>query len=66
MNYLVFYNCYLLLACIVHLGKSVHCGHYVSYIKKNGEWILFNDSKVAKSAEPALHKGYMYIFRRID
>ncbi|CAD8212776.1 unnamed protein product [Paramecium pentaurelia] len=57
---------YELFACIVHLGKSVHCGHYVSYIKKNGEWILYNDSKVAKSAEPALNKGYMYIFRRLD
>ncbi|CAK83700.1 unnamed protein product (macronuclear) [Paramecium tetraurelia] len=57
---------YQLFACIVHLGKSVQSGHYVSYIKKNGEWILYNDSKVAKIADPALNKGYMYIFKRLD
>jgi uncharacterized UBP type Zn finger protein len=34
---------YSLKAVIVHLGKSVHSGHYVSYIKKHNKWILFND-----------------------
>lgn len=34
---------YTLKAVIVHLGKSVHSGHYVVYIKKDGKWTLFND-----------------------
>lgn len=50
----------------MHLGKSVHCGHYVTYLKKNNEWILYNDAKVAKSEDPVLNKGYIYIFRRLD
>lgn len=37
---------YRLKAVIVHLGKSVHSGHYVVYIKKDGHWTLFNDEKV--------------------
>lgn len=53
-------------AAIVHLGRSVHCGHFVAYIKKNNEWILYNDSKVAQTTEPVLGKGYIYIFRRVD
>ncbi|CAD8213757.1 unnamed protein product [Paramecium octaurelia] len=57
---------YELFACIVHLGRSVQSGHYVSYIKKNGGWILYNDSKVAKIVEPSLNNGYMYIFKRLD
>ena len=52
-------------AAIVHLGVSVHCGHYVSYIQKNGKWYLFNDSKVAESEDPVLGKGYIYVFKRI-
>lgn len=37
---------YNLKCVIVHLGKSVHQGHYVVYIKKNNEWVLYNDSYV--------------------
>ena len=49
---------------ITHLGASVHAGHYVCHIKKDGEWHYFNDAKVATTKEPPLGKGYMYIFRR--
>jgi ubiquitin carboxyl-terminal hydrolase 5/13 len=40
------YTKYELHAVIVHLGKSVHSGHYIAYVKKQGKWILYNDSKV--------------------
>ena len=53
-------------AAIVHLGTSALSGHYVSYIKKNNKWILFNDSKVAETPDPVLGKGYFYIFKRND
>jgi len=57
---------YDLEGCIVHLGSSYHAGHYVAYIKKNNEWVLYNDAKVAKSTEPALGKGTLYLFRKVD
>lgn len=31
---------------ILHKGKSVTSGHYVSVCKENDEWYLYNDSKV--------------------
>ena len=65
MNYLVSIILFKIVASIIHLGKSTHCGHYVSYIKKDGKWILFNDAKVAESSDPVLEKGYIYIFKRI-
>jgi ubiquitin carboxyl-terminal hydrolase 5/13 len=32
---------------ITHLGTSVHSGHYVCHLKRQGKWIYFNDAKVA-------------------
>lgn len=55
---------YNLKAAIVHLGKSVHSGHYVVYIKKNGAWTLFNDEKVIIPEKAVLGKGYLYIYER--
>jgi len=55
---------YELHAVVVHLGKSVHSGHYVCYIKKEGRWVLFNDSRVCQTDEPVLEKGYIYLFRQ--
>ena len=34
---------YRLKAVIIHLGKSVHSGHYVAYVRHNEDWVLFND-----------------------
>lgn len=57
---------YKLQAAIVHLGRSVHCGHYVSYIKHNENWVLFNDRKVALTEDPLLGKAYIYLLKRIE
>ena len=54
-----------ILAAIVHLGSSALSGHYVAYIKKQDNWILYNDSKVAETPDPVLGKGYFYLFKRI-
>lgn len=59
------HNKYELHAVIVHLGKSVHSGHYIAYVRKGGKWILYNDSKVYETDEPAIGKGYIYIYRGI-
>ncbi len=49
---------------ITHLGTSVHCGHYVCHVKRDGKWIYFNDAKCAQSEEAPVGKGYMYFFRK--
>ena len=60
---------YRLKAFISHKGPSVHSGHYVAHIWREGEgWVLFNDEKVVKAdAESvrALKKlAYLYVFER--
>jgi hypothetical protein len=39
---------YDLVAVLVHQGQSCDSGHYISYVKNNGEWFLCNDSVVEK------------------
>jgi ubiquitin C-terminal hydrolase len=39
---------YDLVAVLVHQGQSCDSGHYISYVKNNGEWFLCNDSVVRK------------------
>lgn len=38
---------YSLVGIISHLGKSTDHGHYVCHLKKDGQWVLFNDEKVS-------------------
>jgi ubiquitin C-terminal hydrolase len=37
---------YTLVAVISHMGKNTDHGHYICHVRKNGQWILFNDEKV--------------------
>jgi ubiquitin carboxyl-terminal hydrolase 5/13 len=46
------------------MGGNTACGHYVAHVKTDGEWLLFNDRKVAKSANVPLELGYLYFYRR--
>jgi ubiquitin carboxyl-terminal hydrolase 5/13 len=55
----------LLHGFITHLGASVHAGHYVAHIKKDDDWVYFNDAKVASSTEPPFGKAYLYVFKQI-
>ena len=55
---------YNLQSFITHLGSSVHCGHYVAHIKKDKDWVLYNDSKVAASTDPPFGKAYAYFFTK--
>jgi ubiquitin carboxyl-terminal hydrolase 5/13 len=43
----------------------MHSGHYVSYIRKNNKWVLYNDAKVAETNDPVLGKAFIYIFKRM-
>ena len=55
---------YELTAIISHMGTSHLVGHYVAHIKKDGLWYIFNDEKVAKSENPPIELGYLYLYRR--
>lgn len=56
---------YRLKAVIIHLGKSVHSGHYVAYVRSGEGWVLFNDERVTRSLHPVLGKGYVYLYEGI-
>lgn len=57
------------IAAVVHLGKSVNVGHYVSYCRRNinGEdtWVYYNDESAFKSEKPELGKGYLLFLKKI-
>jgi ubiquitin carboxyl-terminal hydrolase 5/13 len=52
-------------AVVIHLGKTPTHGHYVAYVKKEGEWVLFNDNAVKIPKEPVLGKGYIYLYESV-
>lgn len=56
---------YQLKAFISHMGTSTMCGHYVCHIKKDEQWYIYNDSKVAISENPPKEFGYLYFYERI-
>uniref|UniRef100_A0A3P8WWJ0 Ubiquitin carboxyl-terminal hydrolase n=1 Tax=Cynoglossus semilaevis TaxID=244447 RepID=A0A3P8WWJ0_CYNSE len=58
-------NQYELIAFISHMGTSTMCGHYVCHIKKDQQWVIFNDQKVCASEKPPKDLGYLYFYRRV-
>ncbi|XP_042345251.1 ubiquitin carboxyl-terminal hydrolase 5 isoform X1 [Plectropomus leopardus] len=56
---------YELFALISHMGTSTMCGHYVCHIKKDQQWVIFNDQKVCASEKPPKDLGYLYFYRRV-
>uniref|UniRef100_A0A672LW37 Ubiquitin carboxyl-terminal hydrolase n=1 Tax=Sinocyclocheilus grahami TaxID=75366 RepID=A0A672LW37_SINGR len=57
---------YELFAFISHMGTSTMCGHYVCHIKKDHQWVIFNDQKVCASEKPPKDLGYLYFYRRLS
>ncbi|KAL2643337.1 hypothetical protein R1flu_010924 [Riccia fluitans] len=57
---------YQLLAFVSHMGTSTQNGHYVVHVRKEGRWVIFNDSKVALSGDPPKDMGYLYFFQRAN
>lgn len=56
---------YRLKAFISHMGSSAQVGHYVCHIQKDGQWVIFNDNKVALSQAPPKDLGYLYLYERV-
>ncbi|KAL7716955.1 ubiquitinyl hydrolase 1 [Entamoeba marina] len=51
---------------ISHIGENVNSGHYVCHVKQEGQWIVFNDSKVYLSQNPPFSRGYLYLYKSLD
>jgi uncharacterized UBP type Zn finger protein len=41
---------YELIGIVSHLGRNTDHGHYVCHLKKENQWIFFNDEKVLSSS----------------
>ncbi|KAJ9468039.1 Ubiquitin carboxyl-terminal hydrolase 14 [Diplonema papillatum] len=57
---------YALQGFVSHIGKNTGSGHYVAHLKKDGEWYIYNDEKVAKSQDPPFDLAYIYLYKRND
>jgi ubiquitin carboxyl-terminal hydrolase 5/13 len=57
---------YRLVAMISHMGANAMTGHYVAHVKDaaTGEWVLFNDEKVAVSKETPFKLASVYFYAR--
>ncbi|KAK1862263.1 hypothetical protein I4F81_004837 [Pyropia yezoensis] len=55
---------YELMGFASHMGASTASGHYVAHVRKAGQWVIFNDEKVAVSEKPPREFGYLYLYRR--
>lgn len=56
---------YRLAAFISHMGTSTMVGHYVCHIRRDGQWVIYNDNKVAVSENPPKELGYLYLYERV-
>ncbi len=43
---------YSLEGAIIHLGSSIQSGHYVSYVRRDNQWLYLNDNRVAVVDRP--------------
>lgn len=53
---------YNLKSFVTHKGKNAACGHYVSHVLLDNNWIMFNDEKVVVDPSPPLKNGYIYFY----
>jgi ubiquitin carboxyl-terminal hydrolase 5/13 len=47
------------------MGSSSSSGHYICHILKDGQWVIFNDQKVAKSVHPPRDLAYLYLYESV-
>ena len=56
---------YELKGLVSHIGANTACGHYVAHLRDaDGNFVIFDDEKVAKSEKPPLMLGYVYLYAR--
>ena len=52
---------YDLVGVLVHQGQTCASGHYLSFVKKNGEWFKCNDSEVTRVDESTVMMQQAYV-----
>ncbi|KAK2197292.1 bifunctional Ubiquitin specific protease domain/Peptidase C19 [Babesia duncani] len=57
---------YEVVSFLSHVGATANSGHYLCHIKRNGQWVTFNDSQVTACNNVPLDAGYFYLFKRKD
>ena len=55
---------YFLEAVICHQGQRASGGHYVSYIRHDGNWLLCDDDNVYKVETSCGSESYIFIYRK--
>lgn len=56
---------YQLRGFVSHIGRHTSHGHYVCHLKgEDKRWVIYDDSKVARSLDPPLDLGYLYLYER--
>ncbi len=58
---------YSIFAIIMHCGKSIQAGHYVSIIKRKEKWYICDDDEIEEiSRDQILVKTAYLLFYRLD
>lgn len=57
---------YILTGCIIHKGKSLGSGHYLTLRRVGNNWFLINDEIVTPVEDPSpfLEEGYIFHFQK--
>lgn len=55
---------YKLASFVSHSGASMHCGHYVCWVKDEERWLLFNDSRITEMEKPDFSDAYILLYLR--
>ena len=58
---------YRVRAFVSHIGSSVHSGHYVCHVTRDGtRWAIFNDRVVAECSDVPIGMAYVYLLERVN
>ena len=72
---------YALFGFIIHKGKYLHKGHYISIVKREKKWYLCDDNKITEliaynpddyiffdkiDIDETNRNGYLFFYRRIN
>lgn len=61
------YSRYTIFAIIIHWGKSIQSGHYISIVKRNDKWYICDDDEVKEIDEDEILVDNAYLlFYRLD
>jgi ubiquitin carboxyl-terminal hydrolase 5/13 len=56
---------YELTGFLSHIGANLSSGHYVAHIKKEDDWFIANDDKLAKSKALPKHLAYVLVYKQV-